>query len=349
MAEAAPPRRRKIVAMSSRKRRELVSACTASLRFKLTFIGLLLLVCLPKSQSQTVAMTVDDLPYASGNPKPPSLEDAKTAESINKKLLRAFSHHRIPVTGFVIGQHAEQIGIRTGRKVLKQWTRRGFDLGNHTYSHLDFDSSSVDDFERDILRGEAAVHPLLRSVSHKPNYFRFPYNHTGDTGEKHDAIATFLAVRGYRLAPCTIDNSDYKFNTTYVLAIKRHDNQTAEKLRANYVAYTAAEIDWYSNLDKHIFGYEVPHVMLLHDNQLNGDTVEAIVTLFEQRGYRFVTLTEALQDPAYRTPETYITKFGPMWGYRWAKELNVNVDGSDEPDPPAWIDRYAKENRAGPE
>jgi peptidoglycan-N-acetylglucosamine deacetylase len=314
---------------------------------KVTALGFLLLACLPKSRSQTVAMTVDDLPYAPGNSKPPGPEDAKTAELINKKLLRAFSHHHIPVTGFVIGKDAEQIGIRTGRKVLKQWTRPGFDLGNHTYSHADFDTSSVEDFEREIVRGETAIGPLLRSVSHKPNYFRFPYNHTGDTREKHDAIATFLAARGYRLAPCTIDNSDYEFNTTYVLAVERHDNEIAEKVRADYVAYTAVEIDWYSKLDKHVFGYEVPHVMLLHDNQLNADTVEAIITLFELRGYRFVTLTEALQDPAYRTPETYITKFGPMWGYRWAKELNVKVDGSDEPSPPAWIDQYVKESRVG--
>ena len=333
--------------MRSGKRPELSRIRPGNLMFTLTFLGLLLLTCLPESQSQTVALTVDDLPYAPGNSKPPGPEDAKTAELINRNLLRVFSHHHIPVTGFVIGKNAEQIGIRTGRKILKQWTRPEFDLGNHTYSHADFASSSVDDFEREIVRDETEIASLLRSSSRTPRYFRFPYNHTGDSREKHDAIASFLAARGYRLAPCTIDNSDYEFNVTYVLAIERHDNETAEKLRADYVAYTAAEIDWYSKLDRHVFGHDVPHVMLLHANQLNADTVESIVTLFAQRGYRFVTLTEALQDPAYGTAETYVTKFGPMWGYRWAKELNVKVDGSEEPDPPAWIERYVKENRVG--
>ena len=87
--------------------------------------------------------------------------------------------------------------------------------------------------------------------------------------------------------------------------------------------------------------------MLLHDSPLNADTIEAVIRLFAQRGYRFVTLTGALQDPAYATPETYITKFGPMWGYRWAKELNVKVNGRDELDPPAWINQYVKEAHAG--
>jgi hypothetical protein len=95
-------------------------------------------------------------------------------------------------------------------KILKQWTRPGFDLGNHRYSHVDFDPSSIDDSEQEIMRGKTAIGPLLRSVSRKPNYFRFPYNHTGDTKEKHEAIATFLAARGYQLAPCTINNSDYE-------------------------------------------------------------------------------------------------------------------------------------------
>jgi hypothetical protein len=31
-----------------------------------------------------------------------------------------------------------------------------------------------------------------------------------------------------------------------------------------------------------------------------------------------------------------------MWGYRWAKERNVRVNGSLETDPPKWISEYGK-------
>jgi len=41
-------------------------------------------------------------------------------------------------------------------------------------------------------------------------------NHTGDTQDKHDQIAAFLSQRGYRLATCTVDNSDYLFNDAYL-------------------------------------------------------------------------------------------------------------------------------------
>jgi hypothetical protein len=29
-----------------------------------------------------------------------------------------------------------------------------------------------------------------------------------------------------------------------------------------------------------------------------------------------------------------------MWGYRWARERNVKVNGKLEKDPPAWITSY---------
>jgi len=82
---------------------------------------------------------------------------------------------------------------------------------------------------------------------------------------------------------------------------------------------------------------------VLHANRLNADILEEILSLFEEKKYRFVSLEAAQSDPAYRVPDTFVTKFGPMWGYRWAKELGIEVDGSLESEPPAWIAQYDKE------
>jgi hypothetical protein len=32
-----------------------------------------------------------------------------------------------------------------------------------------------------------------------------------------------------------------------------------------------------------------------------------------------------------------------MWGYRWAAELRVRVNGAFESEPPAWVLQYGKE------
>lgn len=269
------------------------------------------------AQQRTVAITVDDLPYVSaGGPGTPSI-----AESANRKLLSAFRAHHVPVTGFVIQTHVDALG-NAGTEILGEWARGGYELGNHTFSHADIDDLPIERIEDEIVRGESAIG--------RRAFFRFPFNHTGDTQAKHDAVARFLAERGYRVAACTIDNSDYVFNAAYV-------RTGARKIKREYLEYTSAEIDYYSALNRQVLGYEPPHVMLLHDNRLNAETIDKVLTLFERKGYRFTTLQQAEADRAYRGPDTDVTKFGPMWGYRWARERNVKVNGKLEPDPPAWI------------
>ncbi len=131
----------------------------------------------------------------------------------------------------------------------------------------------------------------------------------------------------------------------YRSLLSKHDNASAARLRSDYLAYTSTEIDYYSGLHKQIFGREIPHVMLLHANKLNADLIDKLLTLFEQKQYRFVTLDEALSDPAFDTPDTFYTQYGWMWGYRWAKELGIKVNGSLESEPPAWVLHYGKEQK----
>ena len=92
----------------------------------------------------------------------------------------------------------------------------GYDLGNHSLSHIEMNNLTIDQVEQEIIGGEGAFVKALAKARRKPLYFRFPENHTGDTKEKHDTLAAFLAQRGYRLAPCTIDNEDYIFNAAYL-------------------------------------------------------------------------------------------------------------------------------------
>lgn len=300
------------------------------------------------AQSRTVAVTVDDLPYAAGDSGPAvSPSDVAVAEEINRKLLSALRHHHVPVTGFVIQERVEELGVVAGNQILTNWTSGEFDLGNHTYSHPDINRLSFAQIEDEIVRGEASIVPLMKQAGKKPEFFRFPMNHTGDTKEKHDLIAALLSERGYRLAPCTIDNSDYLFNNAYVRMLAKHD-PSARKLRLEYLSYTSVEIDYYAGLSKEIFGYEPPEVMLLHDNRLNADVINQVLALFEKKQYKFVSLGTALSDPAFRTPDTYITKYGPMWGYRWAAERGVKVNGKLETDPPEWILQYGKTQQAQP-
>jgi len=85
-----------------------------------------------RAQTRTVAMTVDDLPYVVANDTLPTPPLAAKASAANQKLLTGFARHHVPVTGFVVQKHLEDLGLASGTEILRQWTLHGFDLGNHS-------------------------------------------------------------------------------------------------------------------------------------------------------------------------------------------------------------------------
>jgi peptidoglycan/xylan/chitin deacetylase (PgdA/CDA1 family) len=287
----------------------------------------------PAPAPQSVALTFDDLPAVGAT-------DVASVRAITRDLLDGLDRHHAPATGFVIGKDVDEIANRQGPPILAEWTRRGYPLGSHTYTHIDLSTVTTKAFEADVIANEKVLSPAWANAGRGAKFFRFPYNHAGDTAEKHDAVRSFLAGRGYQIAACTIDTSDYVFAAAYTLMLARRDTSSAARLRNEYLEYSATEIDYYESLHQQIFGHSIPHVMLLHANRLNADLIDAVLEIFEARGYAFVTLDRAHADPAYQTPDTFLSKFGPMWGYRWAKALNIKVNGAAEPEPPAWITKY---------
>jgi len=90
------------------------------------------------------------------------------------------------------------------------------------------------------------------------------------------------------------------------------------------------------------FGREIPQVILLHLDQLNADRLDGILSLFEKRGYVFVSLDQALQDPAYATADDYASPDGLMWLERWQIALGKQIHAA-EPPPPKWAqDAYRR-------
>ena len=308
-------------------------------RIALLALAVSVIVTAADAQSRTVALTFDDLPGADSLPRASEASragrDPTIAAATNVAILQALDRHHAKAIGFVIGERVN--ALPNGSELLQAWIDRGHDLGNHTLSHRDLNDLSVQTFADEVARGEAVFRPLLPAPRAERLYLRFPFNHTGDTMEKRAAVAALLAQRGYEVAVCTIDNSDYIFAEAYNRALATTGGSAAAIIRTEYLAHTAKIIDYYMGLHRTVFGRETAHVMLLHVNRLNADVLDSLLTLFEERQFRFVSLAEAQADPAYRTADTFTTKFGPMWGYRWARSLGVKVNGALEPEPAAWV------------
>jgi peptidoglycan/xylan/chitin deacetylase (PgdA/CDA1 family) len=168
-------------------------------------------------QRRAVAVTFDDLPYVAAG-RDPYLPHAQRATS---RILRVLKAHRAPAIGFVNENKLHAPGELDRRvALLQQWVDAGMMLGNHTYSHPDFNRLTVQQFQDEIIRGEIITRRLMHSRQPYSLYFRHPMTHTGDTKEKKKAIEQFLAARSYRIAPHTIENSDFVFNAGYVRALE---------------------------------------------------------------------------------------------------------------------------------
>jgi hypothetical protein len=148
-------------------------------------------------------------------------------------------------------------------------------------------------------------------------YFRHPFLHAGTTLQTKRAFEQFLAARGYTVAPVTIDNDEWIFAGAYSDALAKNDAETARRVSDGYVPYMETMFEFYEQLSRDLFRREIPQVLLVHANQLNGDRFADVIEMMRRRGYQFITLEEALSDPAYRSRDDYAGGVGISWLQRW--------------------------------
>ena len=278
-----------------------------------------------------MAVTVDDLPALPSH-------DVAEMRRITDGVLAALRGHQVTAVGFVNENKLEPPGERAERlALLRSWLEAGHDLGNHTYSHPDLQRVPLEEYERDFLRGEPGIRELLSARGRTPRWFRHPYTHTGPTREVRAAFEAFLAEHAYAVAPFSIENADYIFDLLRRKAAGRGDTATEDRLRAAYVDYTVSVTEQMEALSRETFGREVPQVLLVHANATNADALGETLGRLAGRGYRFVTLGEALADDAWRTPDEYVGPRGPSWLFRFRLAKGLPLGLELEPDPPKWV------------
>ncbi|HEX7329959.1 MAG TPA: polysaccharide deacetylase family protein [Pyrinomonadaceae bacterium] len=284
--------------------------------------------------TRTMAVTFDDLPYV----KMVEGSYVTRGRAVTEKILKALKKHKAPAVAFVNERMLEVEGQREARiDLLRQWVESGMILGNHTYSHPDFNRLTVEQFQEEITKGDVVSRQLMKSRQPYQLYFRHPMTHTGDTREKKEAIENFLVARGYKVTPHTIENSDFIFNVPYGQALDKKDEALAQRLREEYLNFTIAATEFAEKISPQVFGREIPQLLILHVNDITADTLDEMLQRFAARGYKFVTLDTVMADAAYQTKDTYVTKFGPTWLWRWTKSKGMDLDFEGDPDPPKWV------------
>ncbi|HTS88704.1 MAG TPA: polysaccharide deacetylase family protein [Gemmatimonadales bacterium] len=283
-------------------------------------------------EGRRLALTFDDLPVAGPVPR------ADRAE-VFARLLGALKNERVPAIGFVNESQFRAAGKVDGSEVawLRAWLGAGLELGNHTFSHSDLHRMTLAAYETDVLAGDSSIRSLLREEGKSPRYFRHPYLHTGRSLAVRDSLVDFLQLHGYLVAPVTDDNSDWIYAAALERALARQDSTTARRIREAYVPYMEEKLEYWERQSVTLFGREIPQILLLHANRLNADGLGALLAMIRGRGYRLISLTEALRDSAWTTPDLYAGPAGISWLHRWALSRDRHSVLREEPAVPPWV------------
>ena len=287
-------------------------------------------------QKKQVCFSIDDLPTVAYG-----ITDTVFQKALTDKLISSFTTHKIPAIGFV-----NEIKLYDGNntaisfqiQLLNAWVDGGLELGNHTFSHLDYNSVSLNNYSQDILKGETVTKEILKRNGNRLTYFRHPFLHTGNSKEKSDSLHHFLTSHGYTVAPVTIDNDDYLFALAYHRTKNKGDIQLMKQIREDYVDYMEQKLHYFERQSHQLFGRSIKQILLLHASLLNADAMESLARMYQENGYEFISMTEALEDEAYKTEITRFGNWGISWIDRWALSQGKKGDFfKDDPVTPDYI------------
>ena len=293
----------------------------------------------PAQPGRRVAITIDDGPVVG------EMGDLERFQRISNGLIGSLTAEKVPATIFINERQLNVPGQRDGRAaVLDQWLDAGFDLGNHTYSHPSLNNVPLWQYEDDIVKGEVIMRPLVERRGRKLEWFRYPFLHSGATEEVHRAIMDFLAGHGYRVAPVTVDYADYTFAGVFRNQVAAGNMDAAERTRQAYLDQVDLGFEYAEKASVELFAVEIPQILLIHCNELNALTLRETIARLRQRGYSFITLTDAMTDAAYGRPDTFAGP-GGSWLARTAAVRGINFTVTRSP-LPEWITRAATDGRS---
>jgi lysophospholipase L1-like esterase len=253
-------------------------------------------------QAPKMAITFDDLP--AHGPLPPG----ETRMEVIAKIVAALRDaHLPPIYGFVNGVRIEEQPAAAG--ALQVWRSAGNSLANHSWSHMNLNQHSLQDFEQDTVRNEPVLASFMKQEDWR--WFRYPFLADGDTPGKRGGIRYFLREHGYRIAAVTMSFSDYLWNEPYARCKANSETAPIEMLENSYLSAASESVDYYRGISQILYQRDIPYVLLMHVGAFDAEMLPRLLQLYRDKGFEFITLPEAERDEFYRESTDLDLPSGP--------------------------------------
>jgi peptidoglycan-N-acetylglucosamine deacetylase len=264
------------------------------------------------AQQRSVSITIDDVPNVR----------LYEASSYSSGLLQKLDSLNLPVAIFINeGRLKENKAFDKNKALLRNWVSREYiTVGNHSYSHPNYGEVGLEAFKDEVLKGEELTRKMARNAGKKLEYFRFPFNAMGKDSSEQVRMQQFLTAHHYISTPFTVESEDWIYTQLYEKALKEGKPDEARAIGNRYVDRSLMHFNYFDSLATAVTGRPVKQIYLCHDNRLNTDFLPVLIQKLKEKEYRFISLIEAIADPAYSLPVYYYGNAGFSWVYRWMKD-----------------------------
>ena len=247
-----------------------------------------------------MAFTLDDLPVFPHM----ALPDGHTPYSIAARIIDSLG--RNGVSGVFALANSWPLDVDPDyARILDDWIAAGHHIGNHTHSHPSLNDTSADDFIHDVSVADALLGPWIARAPLRA--FRHPLEFWGDTEEKRVLVNAHIDRLAYRSAGVTSWFYEWEWDRAWRHLRQTGRRQEAERLKAEFVDYAAAQIAHDARTCRAVFGHEVIGIGLVHPLAFFTEVADAFFARLFAEGVTFVPLSEALDDPAYLRSGSIVT------------------------------------------
>lgn len=243
----------------------------------------------------------------------------KDADATARLLIEKLKSHRVPAIGFLQGSMVSD-GERlypVRANIARLWRDAGFEIGIGNFKHVWFYNTPFDEYVAGVEKNEAVARKILAEKNLPLRYFSYPYLNTGKNAEERSRFESWLNSRGITPVKYTIDNQEWMFSYAYDMARNDNDISTMTEIRIEFIKYMSKMFDHFEAYSAEMFGRDIAQTMVLTPSRLVTDSADELFGMIEKRGYKFVSMDEALKDEAYQTPENFYGESGISWFERW--------------------------------